>query len=104
MPISLIDFSINKNFIASNLCENRSRPEMNCHGKCYLNKKLAKSNESQESQNQKANSKIVVVDFCEQPVEHSFSCPDRPSLYYSLFLSLNKKSEFRTLLFRPPIT
>lgn len=101
MPISLIDYSINKNFIASNLCENRLRPEMKCHGKCYLKKKLAKSSEGQESQNQNGASQIV-VDYCEQLVKHTFVCPDRLSLNYSEFPSSKAKSEYRNLLFRPP--
>jgi hypothetical protein len=102
MPISLIDYSINKNYIATNLCENRLRPEMNCHGKCYLKKKLAKSNEGQESQNQNGASQIV-IDYCEQLINYTFSCAGGISLHYSALPALNFKSEFRNLLFRPPI-
>jgi hypothetical protein len=36
MPISLMGYSFNKNFIAKNLCENRFRSEAHCAGKCYL--------------------------------------------------------------------
>ena len=49
IPITLLDFSVNKNFIVNNLCENRLKPDIHCGGKCYLNKQLAKSNESQEA-------------------------------------------------------
>jgi hypothetical protein len=103
MPISVLEYSINKNFIASNLCENRLKPKMNCHGKCYLNKKLTKSNESQESQNQKTGSNSVVVDYCEQLCKHSFGYHSSLCQNYSDFLAANIKTEFRDLLFRPPV-
>lgn len=39
-------YELNKAYIAKNLCENKSRPELNCCGKCYLNKQLKKVDES----------------------------------------------------------
>ena len=38
----LLNYSINKEYIAKNLCENRNKPEKNCCGKCYLRKQLHK--------------------------------------------------------------
>jgi hypothetical protein len=75
MPLSLLDYSFNKAFIANNLCENRSKPVMHCGGKCYLGKQLAKSNESQNAPGQKTVVKSVTTDFCEQT--------DNPSLVFS---------------------
>ncbi|HEX8279356.1 MAG TPA: hypothetical protein VF540_11700, partial [Segetibacter sp.] len=43
------DYFINKGYIAKYLCENTSKPKMNCCGKCYLNKKL-KQQEKQDQQ------------------------------------------------------
>ncbi len=72
MPISLMEYSLNKSYITENLCENKAKSEMHCAGKCYLSKKLAKSNENQDSQNQKGGSKLTSVDFCESPDNKSF--------------------------------
>jgi hypothetical protein len=36
-------YRLNKKFIAEKLCENKSRPQMHCEGKCCLKKQLAKS-------------------------------------------------------------
>lgn len=33
-------YHLNQDYIAANLCENRSNISMNCKGKCYLNKKM----------------------------------------------------------------
>lgn len=47
-PLTIITFQLNKNFIAKNLCENRSKPKMQCNGKCKLGKKLAEENSNNE--------------------------------------------------------
>lgn len=41
----LAEYVVNYNYIVENLCENRDRPLMNCDGKCYLAKQLAKESE-----------------------------------------------------------
>lgn len=43
----ILEYQVNKDFIAKNLCVNRAKPSCCCHGKCYLNKKMA-SDESQQ--------------------------------------------------------
>jgi hypothetical protein len=37
----IADYSINRDYIAKNLCENKSRPALRCNGKCQLMKKMA---------------------------------------------------------------
>lgn len=43
----ILEYQVNKDFIAKNLCINRAKPASCCQGKCYLNKKMA-SDESQQ--------------------------------------------------------
>jgi hypothetical protein len=38
-----IDYAINKEYISKNLCENRTKPKLNCNGKCHLMKQLKKA-------------------------------------------------------------
>ncbi|MDM8172826.1 hypothetical protein QT327_00440 [Olivibacter sp. 47] len=38
-------FYANRDYIAQNLCENRTRPELHCNGQCVLMKKLKKEQE-----------------------------------------------------------
>lgn len=45
-------FEINQEYIAANLCENRTRPELVCCGKCVLRKALRKADNA-EQKNQK---------------------------------------------------
>jgi hypothetical protein len=41
--LPFVDYAINKEYITKNLCENRSKPKLNCNGKCHLMKQLKKA-------------------------------------------------------------
>ena len=43
----LADYSVNRNFYEQ-LCINKNKPEMDCHGKCQMQKKSEKQNTSNE--------------------------------------------------------
>jgi hypothetical protein len=43
----ILEYQVNKDFIAKNLCINRAKPLSCCAGKCYLDKKMA-TDESQQ--------------------------------------------------------
>ena len=103
MPISLIEYSIDRNYIAGNFCENRLNPDMHCRGKCYLNKQLGKSNESSESQVPKLNSKVINVDFFEKHAKFSFASFQSDPIIYVAEIKTILHSEFIGTLLRPPI-
>lgn len=48
--LTLASFTLNRDYIARNLCENRTRPVLKCKGKCVLMKKL-----KQEDQEERAS-------------------------------------------------
>lgn len=43
----IVEFEVNRDYIAKNLCVNRLRPSCCCRGKCYLTKKI-NADESQQ--------------------------------------------------------
>lgn len=45
MPLIKLSYDLNKDFIAQTFCENRDKPELDCCGKCYLEKELVASQE-----------------------------------------------------------
>ena len=47
-----IDYAINYQKISTELCENISKPELSCHGKCYLKKEVKKVSKSEDSPRQ----------------------------------------------------
>lgn len=42
-------YKLNKDYIARFLCENRSKPEQHCSGKCYLRKQLNRVSEHSDN-------------------------------------------------------
>jgi len=54
-----IEYAINKDFIAKNLCINRDNPHSCCQGKCYLEKQLKKSSDSPNDPKDKNTNKKV---------------------------------------------
>lgn len=43
-------YQLNKNYIASSLCENREKPKLDCNGKCFLMKKIKQAEEKEKSE------------------------------------------------------
>ena len=50
----IVEYELNREYIAANLCENKDRPETKCGGKCQMNKKL-EADEEKSSTPQKKN-------------------------------------------------
>ncbi len=44
----VVEYISKYDYIISVLCENKDKPELECNGKCYLSKQLAKENGNQE--------------------------------------------------------
>ena len=42
----VLDYIINYDYITTELCENKSQPQLDCKGKCYLKKELSKASEN----------------------------------------------------------
>lgn len=43
-------FELNRDYIAAELCVNKSKPELNCNGRCFLAEKLKKAAEKEKKQ------------------------------------------------------
>lgn len=57
-------YEVNKSYVSQTLCENRDKPQMKCHGKCYLKKQLAKTDNSEDqSKNKTERSSQTTIDF-----------------------------------------
>ncbi len=103
MPLTMLDYTLHKEFIATHLCENRSNPNMHCAGTCYLHKQLNKSSESQESRNQKGTTKILVIDYLE--THGVFSLPPKGALpvFGVTPAVIGLDDQFIGSIFHPPI-
>lgn len=104
--LPMVDYWVNYEYIAKELCENKAKPEMHCDGKCHLKKELAKASEEDKpiSSDKKATSKqeSEVLFF-----ESKTTLISNPIL---LFTSLKVKNKYQNLyvylstytIFHPP--
>ena len=97
------DYTLHKQIIAEKLCENRSRPELKCEGKCQLAKKMA----SEENQNNESGNSTLKASFSEIIVDHSFLVAQLPVLLANAncnsFFVASIPTNFSSSIFHPPL-
>lgn len=59
-----LDFILNQDYIAENLCENQDKPELKCNGKCFLAKELAKEEKKEKKESKVKFEDTKVYFFC----------------------------------------
>jgi len=104
MPV--LDYMINYDYIAKELCENKAKPQMHCNGKCHLMKQLAKAAEDQKQESGKKSAQHdAEVLFCEAVTDFSFSpvaaipVSENDTAYSNLYSKLAAVSFFHPPLF-----
>lgn len=102
--LPVVGYIINYDYIVKELCENRTKPELHCNGKCQLMKEMAKASENEKpAQQKKSASAEVEVLFCQQAVAFVLACLDQPvstevcNKYSNLYSFLSSAS-----LYHPP--
>jgi hypothetical protein len=100
MPaLPVLDYLINKDYIAKNLCVNKDKPKSCCKGKCHLVKQLNKTSGSDKSESQKMPKQVrtrafeeFLISRCEiayppqyKPLIFNIFCNQYHSKYYSRF-------------------
>ena len=97
--IALLDYRLNKEFIASTLCENKDRPACCCKGKCFLKKQLQKE-ESSKNNPSSIKEKSDIVLYLEDELKKSTASIETNILYPDY---LEKKySGSSSSIFHPP--
>ena len=69
----VIEYVAQYDYIVSTLCENKDKPEMECNGKCYLTKQLAKEAGDEENNPFNQTSKIEIPQFIISEIIPDFS-------------------------------
>lgn len=87
--LPLVDYVVNYDYIVSKLCENKSKPEIMCNGKCYLSKELAQSSQTTS----KTDSTKIVTNVLD-------SFLDQEKFNFNLF-QLPKLGGFEKVFFQP---
>jgi hypothetical protein len=100
----LIDFKINRDFIATVLCINKEKPLTMCNGKCYLSEQLKKAEEQEEQQapTSKKERLEVVYYFIKNPLASLFLSDRYSRKLNHAYKSEFYRSSFAADIFRPP--
>lgn len=100
------EYIVNYDYIVTNLCENRERPQLQCDGKCYLSKLLAEENGQQEDnpfENNQQNSIVVqLLYYCSQSDFHLASAMDESNRSLWSYIDQKNTSPFINTPTPPP--
>ena len=98
IPLLYLDFELRRDYIVSNLCENRNRPQMHCDGKCYLAKRFAALEEQEKRQAEKS----YMFRLIDQVMDHRSSFDFQPKYVLS---DITRETNFASVsLFAPRVT
>lgn len=104
--IPVLEYVIFYDYIKNELCENKDKPKLECNGKCYLAKEMAKAADTPEKGNDKKHISVEISIVFYQEIEENFGF--KPLFYtHKSKISSNYNlsySHFETnSVFRPPI-
>lgn len=100
--VIVCSFYANQKYIATNLCENRTKPKSCCKGRCQLRKRLNKdTNEDKQSNERKASKESEVLS--SKSFFYHISIPCSTELATAYHFSNDGKAIDRSYsIFRPP--
>lgn len=82
-------FELNRNYIATKLCENRNKPQLHCNGKCYFMKKLKQAEDNKSTEERQTQKNLFQEAFYNQAQTVAF---------YTVLLSVTKVPNYRIAL------
>ena len=98
----VVDFTINREFIAKVLCINKEKPKLKCAGKCQLMKKMAQEENKDSKSSVPANTNVAEVIFTMNEAT-DFDVFDQTFLRtYVSFYPLKKYPPPLVSIFHPP--
>ncbi|OWK68821.1 hypothetical protein [Pedobacter sp. AJM] len=97
-------YEMNRDYITSNLCINRNKPQMHCQGKCYLMRKVKEAEQNENNKSAKTALDQLSISFCQNthtPVFNAVQIPDDEEEAYPQY-SYCYSSQYINNIFRPP--
>ena len=95
-----VDYWMNQDFIASELCENKDKPALKCEGKCHLKKET--KNASEDQQEGQEVSVRLMFEFFEPVVGLDFGNFNYIQQMSFPFLSAELVEGYNSGIFHPP--
>ncbi|MFC6269667.1 hypothetical protein [Frigoriflavimonas asaccharolytica] len=99
--LPVVNYAVNYEYISENLCENRDKPELTCHGKCFLIKELFKTQNNSTTNITKVNSidNFIAQDIFSFKMSTIFILERKFSNTYFDFYNL----KYTSTIFHPPL-
>ena len=82
-------FELNRDYIAKNLCVNRSKPWLHCNGKCYFMKKVKQAEEKEKNEERQSQKNLI---------QDAFFVADQGFRFYSQVLQVMQVPNHRIAL------
>jgi hypothetical protein len=99
----VIDYNLNKEYIAKTLCVNKEKPKLKCAGKCQLMKKMSEEESSNTTQgSQHAKNVVQETVFDDAQIDYVLPSADESSFTPSAFYLLKKYTSPLVSFFHPP--
>lgn len=95
-----VGYELNKNYIATVLCENKAKPELNCNGKCYLMKKIKQAEKTDQKPAQTTSKRFLSDNFLSTVFRFKFYI--RQTAVYFPAASIHHFSLNDSSVFHPP--
>ena len=98
--VIISSFLLKNDYIATNLCENKNKPELKCHGNCYLKKQFEKEEKKESEKNMDLKSQIewaFTSDIHKKHTLYLVEINEIETLYLRTF-----SIDFNNSIFRPP--
>jgi hypothetical protein len=97
----VLEYQINKEYIAAVLCVNKSKPQLKCEGSCYLQKNLKKA-EQPENQSAEKTFKADLTLFVQACFTCNFTLFTEVITRFSRYL-MAPTANYLWLVFHPPL-
>lgn len=99
--IIFIDYLLNKQYIATVLCENKSVPQKHCNGKCHLKKELERDSRQQGGDSQKSKNAAEEFFYKGDTSLLTLTLGNSKDIFYR-YIGKNSDGIFESI-FRPPL-
>jgi hypothetical protein len=104
--VVILNYQLNKKYIAEKLCENREKPQLHCNGKCLFMLKMKATEEKEEAPvNRGGTFKVSLSETwsdCTTTFDFSPMVGEEKTLSGDTYL-LKQYSAFLPAIFRPPL-
>lgn len=99
--LPVVNYAVDYTYISENLCENKDKPELSCHGKCFLVKELSKTQQDSTQNITKVNSidNFIAQDIFTFKIDPVFILNDKFNTEHFDFYD----SKYSFTIFHPPL-